>query len=589
MPSRPSLHFGTSTSPHHSTNSVNEVISALTRKAGNAHVDYYKSPSNTPRRPSFSMDGLLHPGRDKGKRNDSKDRESGGKEKRLSLSMRGGGGSKAKDDQSTRHAPGSFEVVIESPPLCFYGSSATSTGALLSGRLKLKVDDPTGEVKLTNFTMKLRCAITTKKPIQKDCNECKERYDDIREWSFLSEPKTFQKEHDNDFPFSHLLPGHLPATTSATLGSVTYHLYVTATASTGDPIELSYPLKVQRAIAPGMDKTSIRIFPPTNLTGRVVLPPVIHPIGTFPVQMTLSGVVEKKADHTARWRLRKTMWRIEEHTKMVSKPCSKHEHKVAEGKAVQSEDVKNVGEDEFKGGWKTDFDTQGGEIVLEFDAALSTRNSHKAVCDVDSPAGLVVNHTLVIELIVAEEYCSNKNKAVITPTGAARILRMSFRLVVTERAGMGISWDEETPPLYENVPDSPPGYGSADRNDGAFGGAIMEDYIGPALEYVDLERLPSHNPDDPPTYRERGPSPETARAGPSVPRARRRYADFDENPSQIIGERYRGARWTEDELGAEPPQLFPRGREGSETQQLDVDDGTASAAPPAAITARNGG
>ena len=279
------------------------------------------------------------------------------------------------------------------------------------------------------------------------------------------------------------------------------------------------------------------------------------------------------------------MWRIEENTKMVSKPCPKHAHKIAEGKAVQNEDIKKVGEDELRSGWKTDFDTQGGEITLEFNAALSLRTNHKAVCDVDSPAGLVVKHTLVIELIVAEEFCPNKTKTLITPTGAARILRMSFNLVVTERAGMGISWDEETPPLYENVPDSPPGYGSADSDDGAFGGAIMEDYNGPALEYTDLERLPSHNPDDPPTYRERESPPETARAGPSVPRPGRRYADFDETPSQIVGERYRMARWTEDELGAEPPQLYPRAREASDaSERADVGEGAASAAAPAAIS-----
>jgi arrestin-related trafficking adapter 1 len=553
----------------------------LTRKAGSVPVDYYKSPSNTPRKPSFSMDSLLHPSRDKGKRNDSKDGESSGKEKRRSLSMRGSGSSKSKDEPSTRHPPGRFEVVIESPPLIFYGGPNNSTGALLSGRLKLEVDDASGKVNLTKFTMKLRCAITTKKPIQKDCNECRERYDDIREWSFLSEPKTFSKGDDIDFPFSHLLPGHLPATTFATLGSVAYHLYVNATASTGEPIELTYPLKIQRAIAPGMDKASIRIFPPTNLTGRVVLPPVIHPIGTFPVRMTLSGLVEKKADHTLRWRLRKTMWRIEEHTKMISKPCPKHEHKVAEGKAVQNQDIKKVGEDELKSGWKTDFDTQGGEVVLEFDATPSMKSKEKAVCNVDSLAGLAVTHILVIELIVAEEYCPNKNRGIITPTGAARILRMSFKLSVTERAGMGISWDEETPPVYEDVPDSPPGYGSADGNDGAFGGAFMEDYNGPALEYVDLERLPSHNPADPPTYRERTLSAEMAQAGPSVSRTARRYADFDENPAHTVGERYRMARWTEDELGAEPPQLFPRARPGSDAEQVDVGEGSASAAPAA--------
>jgi hypothetical protein len=74
-----------------------------------------------------------------------------------------------------------------------------------------------------------------------------------------------------------------------------------------------------------------------------------------------------------------------------------------------------------------------------------------------------------------------------------------------------------------------------------------------------------------------------------VSRTTRRYADFDENPSHPVGERYRMARWTEDELGLEPPQLFPRAREGSDAtgqdeQQADVGEGTASAAAGAAVT-----
>lgn len=46
----------------------------------------------------------------------------------------------------------------------------------------------------------------------------------------------------------------------------------------------------------------------------------------------------------------------------------------------------------------------------------------------------------------------------VTPTGAARVLRMQFRLTVSDRSGLGISWDEETPPVYENIPAAPPTY-----------------------------------------------------------------------------------------------------------------------------------
>lgn len=50
-----------------------------------------------------------------------------------------------------------------------------------------------------------------------------------------------------------------------------------------------------------------------------------------------------------------------------------------------------------------------------------------------------------------------KSKQVM-PTGAARVLRMQFSLVMTERSGLGIAWDDEVPPVYADVPLSPPEY-----------------------------------------------------------------------------------------------------------------------------------
>jgi len=60
-------------------------------------------------------------------------------------------------------------------------------------------------------------------------------------------------------------------------------------------------------------------------------------------------------------------------------------------------------------------------------------------------------------LIVAEEYCPKHSK-LITPTGSARVLRMQFNMNTTARAGMGISWEDECPPRYDDVPSSPPTY-----------------------------------------------------------------------------------------------------------------------------------
>ncbi len=56
---------------------------------------------------------------------------------------------------------------------------------------------------------------------------------------------------------------------------------------------------------------------------------------------------------------------------------------------------------------------------------------------------------------------------------------MQFTLLITERSGLGISWDEEQPPMYDDVPASPPGYGRA----------VIEEYEGEPLPYEELDRM----------------------------------------------------------------------------------------------------
>jgi hypothetical protein len=292
--------------------------------------------------------------------------------------------------------------------------------------------------------------------------------------------------------------------------------------------------------------------------------------------MSLSGVVEKKGESQTRWRLRKMSWRVEEHSKAISNPCSRHAHKVSEGKSILHQETRVLGNDELKGGWKSDFDTIGGEICMDFEASLTTKSGQRPSCDVDSPTGIEVKHNLVIELIVAEEFCPNKNTSLVTPTGAARVLRMQFGLIVTERAGMGISWDEEMPPVYEDVPPSPPGYGSADRNDGAWGGAVIEDYHGDLPDYEALENM--------------GNDESRAGAGNAglpmrgnQPPHRRYSSGGGEGPSRRFSPARRPlAGLTNDELGAEPPQYTLNRRPSGDQQQTgspeDFAEGSTSTA-----------
>lgn len=237
-----------------------------------------------------------------------------------------------------------------------------------------------------------------------------------------------------------------------------YVLSATAATSLDENLAVEHSLNVQRALMPGSDRNSERIFPPTNLRAHIVTPAVIHPTGQFPVQLRLTGLIDNGSkDVQKRWRVRKMNWRIEEHSHVVSAACIKHAHKVGgEGKGILNDSDRTIGSDEIKLGWKTDLDTPGGQVEMEFKAQIDA-NRHP-ICDVESSNGLSASHTLVLEIIVAEEQVATKGNRYPTPTGGARILRMQFKLVVTERAGQGISWDEEMPPMYEDVERSPPGY-----------------------------------------------------------------------------------------------------------------------------------
>ena len=442
-----------------------------TPKSGAATPDRARSPE---RRLSFAMDHLIHPHRDNTK------------EKRRSLGRAGRSKDRLSKDELMLPAA-KLDVLVESPPLVCYGPPATSTGALFSGRLRIGISDLAGEVTLNRFDASLISKTSTKKPVSNHCPGCSTKTEELTKWNFLTEALPL-KTGEHDFPFSYLFPGHLPASCNGSLGQVEYFLLAHAQSSSGEEFNVKVPLNVRRAILPGNDKSSIRIFPPTNLTGRIVLPSVVHPIGKFPVEMTLSGVVDKGDETQTRWRLRKMMWRIEEHQKIVSAACQKHTHKIGgEGKGVLHQETRIIGHNEEKSGWKTDFDTAGGEIGMQFDASINPTTN--PVCDMEAPGGLEVKHNLVIELIVAEEFCPNRNTRLITPTGAARVLRMQFNLNVTERSGLGISWDEEMPPVYEDVPASPPGYQKLDGSN-----SVMEDYVGsplPLPDYEELERMES--------------------------------------------------------------------------------------------------
>ncbi|KAF2806561.1 uncharacterized protein BDZ99DRAFT_97825 [Mytilinidion resinicola] len=389
------------------------------------------------------------------------------------------GGRHHSDKKSPRvepHKPASLAMIIESPPLLFYASPQNSTGALLSGRLKLDVADPS--ITVDTFEMQLLATVTNKKPVAKECRDCAIQTSEIHKWIILTAPIALNKG-EHQYPFSSLLPGHLPATTHGSLSTLDYHLFATATTSTGEKITLDHVIDIKRAILPpATDKHSVRIFPPTNLTATVKLPGVIYPIGDFNVEMRIQGIVTKKPDSQTQWRLRRLQWKIEEIQKSVSPACAKHTSRLGgDNKGIAHEDMRVIAHEDIKTGWKTDF--SAGNIEVEFKAAVDPRRT--PICNVESENGMNVRHNLVIEMVVSEEWAPLKKLNQPTPTGSARVLRTQFNLLLTERGGMGISWDEEQPPMYEDVPASPPGYAAP---------VTVEDYSGDLTELDhEVERL----------------------------------------------------------------------------------------------------
>ena len=88
---------------------------------------------------------------------------------------------------------------------------------------------------------------------------------------------------------------------------------------------------------------------------------------------------------------RKLLWKIEEHETTISPACPKHIGKIGgEGKGIAHEHTRDIGEAELKSGWKTDWDE--GQLEGDFPVAINT--SMKPNCDVNSPDGLQIKHTL---------------------------------------------------------------------------------------------------------------------------------------------------------------------------------------------------
>ncbi|KFA52824.1 hypothetical protein S40293_00872 [Stachybotrys chartarum IBT 40293] len=374
-------------------------------------------------------------------------------------------------------APVALDWSIESPPIVFHGNAESSSGALVSGLMYLDVREETAEV--DSFTATLRIHTTQKKPFHAHCFPCQNQYQQLKTWTFVAAPAVLPRGR-HQYPFSILLPGDLPASMDSPLMSIAYEFTAEAsyarspcvsTSSIG-PVKFERTLDVKRSIpAPENPHHSVRVFPPTNIKTTAEYSSVMHPLSVNKMSLRLDGLTSPADENNAVdvWKLKKVTWRLEETIKTKAPGCKPHAiaaTSVPEDadniKSLQRTEVRTLGEKHLLQGWKSDYNQQGGNVDLEFDFFLHKQKPNsrdlKFVCDTKTASGTDVSHSLLIELIVSKEHGHEGKTEWATPTGTGRILRMHFNVIVTDYPGLGVSWDNETPPVYQDVPPSPPSY-----------------------------------------------------------------------------------------------------------------------------------
>jgi len=241
------------------------------------------------------------------------------------------------------------------------------------------------------------------------------------------------------------------------------------------PIRLDKTLDVKRSLpASELPHHSVRVFPPTNIKASAHYPHVIHPVGANTLTLKLDGISRHnaKVGTVEYWKLKKLTWRLEETARTIAPACGRHSPKLGDNpeqqqqkKGVIRTETRVIGEKTMFSGWKSNYmSTTDSSVELELEYNLAKHA--KFACDTKCRDGTEITHQLMVEMVVSQEWAPVNKPALVTHTGVGRILRMHFGTILTERAGIGISWDNEAPPIYQDVPPSPPAYSHETYLDG---------------------------------------------------------------------------------------------------------------------------
>jgi len=107
--------------------------------------------------------------------------------KRISQHLRSSSSSK----NPISHIPANLKITMESPPVVYYNQPIASSGALLSGQLRLYVTDKNMVIK--DFRMRFLVERTMKRPFREKCKDCSVQTQELTSWNFLQSPSKVVK------------------------------------------------------------------------------------------------------------------------------------------------------------------------------------------------------------------------------------------------------------------------------------------------------------------------------------------------------------------------------------------------------------
>lgn len=262
-------------------------------------------------------------------------------------------------------------LELESPPLTLYGPPNESSGSILSGVLRLEptqcltggnnlspmnslssyvnVELESMSLKLMQYTKYTSPFLVSSSSIV-SCKDCSVNKVELAKWDIITTRTTFNGR-EFTYPFSHLLPGSLPP--SSKLGSknsnsfIKYEIIARAKPVNGEELVTEFPLNISRLIIGEHNKNYVRLFPPTEVISKAVLPNVVHPRSTFPLFLTLESIVNDEGNR--HWRMKKFTWKLQEHVKVRANACPRHQKKLKEveqtyGKNISRRNNNNLGQ-----------------------------------------------------------------------------------------------------------------------------------------------------------------------------------------------------------------------------------------------------